>query len=283
MESTHEIESEFAKAASSVQSIRKLWQSRLNHGSEARAWKLVLTPEQPGRLIEPFSILAGAAVTFGETFLAQDIAREGQRAVDDFASENSGDHTSNVAALRMKLSHVIALAHARQGSTAAAIEELDRIERLTSGSMANPELVGLRARIHKDLALAQPAGSELRERWMRRAHELYRDGHQATLAINGGQETAAAAYLGINSAATAVWLGDTATATQMAGTVGQFSASGRADDYWRLATHAEALLIKAGSTKQSAHFSLLASKSSEADVGEISLPRGGRRSCYARP
>lgn len=244
MEITQEIEAQAKQASVSVQKIRRFWQSRPKDRSATGAWKVVRTEDPPGRLAEPFTILASQALAFGETFLAQDIAREGRQALDDFLAEESSAPPALVSTIRTKLSHTIALAHARQGATSAALEELDRLETAARESDSNPDLVGLRARIHKDLALAQPPESELRERWMRVSHELYRNGYETALGARDVAGNAAATYLGINAAATAVWLGETAQATELARAVGKMSGTGPADDYWRLATLGEALLIE---------------------------------------
>ena len=242
---TQDFESQAKQASVSVQRIRRFWQSRPNSRSAADAWTVVLSDGPPQRLAEPFTILASRALAFGETFLAQDIAREGRHALADFlAKETSSVPPALAFAIDTKLGHTIALAHARQGATMAALEELDRLEALAHESAGNPELVGLRARIHKDLALAQPATSVLRNRWLRQSHELYRDGYFAARAATDTDRQGAAAYLGINAAATAVWLGDAAQAAELARAVGKLCATGPDDDYWRLATLGEALLIE---------------------------------------
>lgn len=243
MDHDQDIELQAKRASGSVQKIRRLWQSRPKDRSTDGVWKMGYAGAASERIAEPFTVLASQALAFGETFLAHDIAREGQLALAHFLATGAGKETTASANVRAKLGHTVALALTRQGSTAEAILELDSLESNTGGA-SQLELVGLRARIHKDLALAQPHDSELRERWMRLSHELYRNGYDAALASTDDKARAAATYLGINAAATAVWLGETSLAAALAHSVHELSAAGADDDYWRLATLAEALLIQ---------------------------------------
>ncbi len=238
------IEAEARHASVSVQRIRRFWKDRPGERTSEDRWRPVFFPGPPGRLLEPFTILASQALAYGETFLAQDIAREGQRSLLHLSNAAPDLPKGALAATQAKLSHTIALAHARQGAMAAAIDELDRLEAAAHGASLNSDLVGLRARIYKDLALAQPAGSKQREHWMRQSHDLYRNGSLAAMSGPDSAESASAAYLGINAAATAVWLGEMDQARDLAFVVGKVCAIGGTDDYWRLATLGEARLIE---------------------------------------
>jgi Adenylate and Guanylate cyclase catalytic domain/MAP3K TRAFs-binding domain len=134
-----------------------------------------------------------------------------------------------------RLRQLLALALARSGATAAAI---DLLEQLHGEGDQGEETLGLLASAHKDLWSRADAPDE-RRRHLESAHSYYTEAHRHS----GG------AWSGINAATTALLLGRRADAEAIARNVRAqcLSAEGadplRGSDYWHLATIAEATLI----------------------------------------
>jgi class 3 adenylate cyclase len=225
----------------SVPEIRRVWQSRLNDYSEDTAWRsFVQTSREGTPLAERYANLAAQALSQGETFLAQDIAREGKHVLEKHVAGNRSVSSAETYPVRAQLTHSIALSHARQGLHDAALSEISRLERDYPESAHTPNLVGLRARIFKNLAQGS-ADSTNRIKWFERSHEAYLQGFDLARSTKREQD---ALYLGVNAAATAVWLDDYERAAELAREVDALASMASGNDYWKLATRGEAMLIQ---------------------------------------
>jgi hypothetical protein len=116
-------------------------------------------------------------------------------------------------------------------------EALAILEKIPTGRSDAAETLGLLARVWKDLA-AEAEEPEERERCFRESLRCYSEGFD--LAEKAG-DPGGAAYCGINAAAVAVWLGETASALDFAGKSSAYSESD--SSYYGIATRAEAALI----------------------------------------
>ena len=230
-------------AVASPEAICRFWQRNISNAGRqvlARAsWAPEFGPEgEHSALDEPYTVLAAGALRFGEAFLALDIAAEGRIALDTLRQKPSLSEMQSrlVQDAADRLGHVEALALARTGSTVVAQE---RLARLFERDQANPEIVGALARTFKDFALGADVSPELRRRHLEQANQLYLDGYR--------RSQPPSAYLGINAAATTLWLGAREQAAALAAeTEGLCRSSLAADpgEYWALATLAEALLLQ---------------------------------------
>src|SRR5262249_7703778 len=121
--------------------------------------------DQKPCLDEPFSILARAALEFGESFLSLDIAETGIRSLK---LRPDAQQPAVVTAL-CQLGHCKALALLRTGATRAAHQLL---KELYTRNRDDIEVVAALARTYKDLAFlsgdGQPNTPDLE-----RSHELY--------------------------------------------------------------------------------------------------------------
>ncbi len=108
--------------------IRKLWRS----GPEDRppAWRpsIYHGADEETCLDDPFSILSRAALEFGESFLALDIAETGIRALKGLKEAQQPVVLRSIS----RLGHCKALALARTGSTSAANQLLQELYELDS-------------------------------------------------------------------------------------------------------------------------------------------------------
>ena len=188
--------------------------------------------------MSPYTALAGAALRDGEAFLALDIAQEGS-AVLGAMLRRPVSRESEARAVQRALSHlghIEALALARTGSTATAQE---RLGRLYAQDKDNPEIAGALARTFKDFAMEAGRGADTRRAHLERAHRLYLDGYR--------RSRPRSAFLGINAAATTLWLGARADAAALARELEDLcraELTARPGDYWALATLAEASLLQ---------------------------------------
>jgi class 3 adenylate cyclase len=141
----------------------------------------------------------------------------------------------------IRLRQLRGLALARSGALYRANEELQtlREEGCTDG-----ETLGLLARTHKDLALAEAQGPS-RDRHLAAAFEIYSDGYRESLERG---VVADGYYTGINAATMALLRGDTRRARNIATQVEKLckqaiGAGDSGDSYWPQATLAEVALI----------------------------------------
>jgi len=161
---------------------------------------------------------------------ATKLARDANRAGEHFLAIDIADAVSQVAGDRtpIALRQAQALALARIGSSGRALKILTE---LGGEKATDAETLGLTARIYKELGL-NPENSEKRDEWLHQAQHLYQL----------GLERAGSSYCGINAAALSVLLGNFDEASQLAAlTLRQTSQN---DDYYDLATRAEAALIQ---------------------------------------
>jgi hypothetical protein len=166
---------------------------------------------------------------------AAKLAREANRAGENFLAIEIAETVSNVAGDRtpVSLRQAQALALARTGSVDRALQILHELggERAT-----DPETLGLTARIYKELSAATSDPAKRKE-LLSQAQHLYQL----------GLETAGNAYCGINAATLAVLLDRFDEATRLATLTLKQESQG--DDYYDLATRAEAALIQKNETE----------------------------------
>jgi class 3 adenylate cyclase len=230
-------------AVASPEAICRLWQRNISHAGRlvlARAsWTPEFVPAGNGwELDQPYTVLAAGALRFGEAFLALDIAAEGRFALDSLRQKPALSETQTRLAQDAadRLGHVEALALARTGSTSVAQE---RLARLFERDKANPEVVGALARTFKDFAVGADMPSDLQRRHLEQANQLYLEGYR--------RSQPPSVYLGINAAATSLWLGEREKAAALAAETESLCRATLAADpeeYWTLATLAEALLLQ---------------------------------------
>ena len=141
----------------------------------------------------------------------------------------------------IRLRQLRGLALARSGALYRANEELQalREEGCTDG-----ETLGLLARTHKDLALAEARGAR-RDRHLAAAFDIYSDGYRESLERG---VVADGYYTGINAATMALLRGDTERAREIATQVEELCQQAigdrdSGDTYWPQATLAEVALI----------------------------------------
>jgi len=178
-------------------------------------------------LDEPYTLLAQAALRFGETFLALDIVKVGCAVLEE-AGRNKN---INVQDAMIQLIHVKALALARLGSLIEAHELLENATR----ECESTEIAAGMARTLKDLSFLSP-DEPSRIAKLRKSNELYLESY-----IRRPD-----AFTGINAAATALWLGEIETARSLAREVRELCQTilqSNPDDVWSSATLAESLLI----------------------------------------
>lgn len=170
-----------------------------------------------------------------------------------------------------RLRQLQALALARSGDTRRANEVLSA---LAKSGVEDPETLGLLARTHKDLALAEADGA-VRMSHLQAGFVLYNEAYQ-----RARQERAASAawYTGINAAAMAALRGDLVTARRIAGEVRELCGSADATDesasarYWREATLGEASLILGDAAAATAHYGEAVSRAGRR-FGDLSSTR----------
>src|ERR1051326_2190820 len=226
-------------AIGSPKLIRKLWQSGLD--GKPPAWVPGLSRDETGEtsLDDPYSILASAAVEFGESFLALDIAEAGIRAL---TSHPAAPEPAVLKSVR-KLGHSKALALLRTGAIATA---QDLLQDLYERDRSDLEIAAALARTYKDLGFLADTPA-LRKRHLERSHSLYFAAFRATGDV----------FPGINAAATALWLGRRKPAAVIADDVARRCAAklkSKPADYWLTATLAEAQLILGRTKEASRHF-----------------------------
>ena len=141
----------------------------------------------------------------------------------------------------VRLRQLRGLALARSGALYRANEEL---QTLREAGCTDGETLGLLARTHKDLALAETRGAS-RDRHLAAAYEIYSDGYRESLERG---VVADGYYTGINAATMALLRGDNhrarAIATQVEELCKQAIGNGDSgDNYWAQATLAEVALI----------------------------------------
>ena len=236
-------------AAVSPQAVRRLWQATTDGPGTKRLVRAQWVPtfvrgDGEARVVdEPYTLLAGAALRFGEAFLALDIAREGGAALETaLRPQATGeDEARALHGALSQLGHVEALVLARTGSTAAAQE---RLGEFLAQDRDNPEITGALARTCKDFAVGAAHGSDLCRNYLRQSHHLYLDGYR--------RSRPRSPYLGINAAATALWLGEHAQSAALAHEVENICRAELIADpsgYWPLATMAEAYLLAGQPTR----------------------------------
>jgi hypothetical protein len=158
----------------------------------------------------------------------RDVVRAAERggellAAVDLAERGLAEHPGDVW-----LAHRAVLALARAGSTAEAAR---RFEAYGLGEREEEDVAALRARIAKDVALAETGPA--RARAAARSAELY----GAIFARTGGY------YPGVNAATLSLLAGDAATARSLAADVLDRLAADGDDSYYAAATEAEAQLL----------------------------------------
>ena len=215
-------------AAESPVKIRRFWNSGTEHRPPEWPIEADAGPDGRARLDEPYTILAQAANEFGESFLVLEITETGTSALKRLGR----DAEPAVRQALQKLGHARALALLRTGLITAGQELLQQLFEL---ARQDPEIIGALARTWKDLAFLEDSASG-RKRCLEKSHELYREAYEATKGI----------FPGINTAATALWLGKAELAVRLAREVAENCRKQlaiRPQDYWALATHAEGRLI----------------------------------------
>jgi class 3 adenylate cyclase len=215
-------------ATDSPVQIRKLWRS----GPEEKPpeWRPSGHQGADGQpcLDDPFSILSRAALEFGESFLALDIAETGIRAL----KSQKGAQQSVVLRSLSRLGHCKALALLRTGSTTAASQLL---EELYQNDREDVEVAGALARTYKDFAFLED-NSAAKIANFERSHNLYYAAYNA----------AGDFFPGINAAATALWLGKRELAERLAHQIAAgclTKLESRPSDFWLTVTLAESQLI----------------------------------------
>ena len=154
-------------------------------------------------------VAARDALARGDVFTAYDLATE--------AAEQDGE-----------LAYIEVRALAGMGDWQGALR---RYEEAGVGARGDVDSLALRGRILKDAAFAAPAAE--RQAWFAQAAGAYGAVHAA----KGDY------YSAINAAATAALAGDTAQARRFAEIAHQGAREAAVQDYWALATAAEALLL----------------------------------------
>jgi hypothetical protein len=233
---------ELMPALKSVRGIRRFWYARFE-------WfpRLVAQYQQgddsDDRL--PFSKdssiytrLAKAATQLGENLIALEIASEGSESLETAFRQKFPEIVKNQ---QIDLAREQAIALSRLGS----IREAQKILRdLLAIRAEDDKSLSALGRTYKDLAkFPGPA----REKFLARSRACYLQAY----AVNGEY------YPAINACTLSLWLNDRAAARRLAGEVKQLcleSLASNPDDYWALASMAEAELVLS------------------ADVGEITQP-----------
>lgn len=139
----------------------------------------------------------------------------------------------------LRLQQLMLLAMSRQRDYAAAIAQVDR---LMKSNGEDEETMGIAAGLYKRLWNQDRKATD----WLAKAQKLYR---------NGWNKSKQNAYLGINAATTALWLGKPDESQQLAGKIDQLLRSRAAQlqqsgfphvrpDYWTQVSLAEALLLE---------------------------------------
>jgi class 3 adenylate cyclase len=210
--------------AGSPQKLHQIWKC----GSQPWTPDFVLSEEGGQELDEPYTVLARAALQFGETFLALDIAKAGISALERLPHQrNAAVHEAI-----FWLKHVKALSLARLGSVAEAHELLKQLAKEDE----SPEILAAMARTFKDLSFLS-ADQSSKTDCLAKSHEIYLKSYRND----------PIAFTGINAAATALWLGNPELAKSLAGEVREIcEADLRSDpgNVWSAASLAESLLLE---------------------------------------
>lgn len=166
-----------------------------------------------------------------------------------------------------RLRQLLALALARSGAPDAAAKIL---RQLLSETPDDEETLGLLARTCKDNWQATLDAQKKTEA-LRESHLLYRKGYESAVAKNSAD---GALYAGINAATTALLLGESAFASELAEKVADICRSkpDTDSDYWALATLGECAVI-AGQLDQAAHHYSAAVALAEGNYADIASTR----------
>jgi adenylate cyclase len=161
---------------------------------------------------------------------AAKLARDANRAGEHFLAIEIAEAVSEVAGkhIPIALRQAQALALAKIGSSEGALQILTE---LGGERASDAETLGLAAGIYKELGTAATDRAKAKE-WLSQAQNLYQL----------GLERAGSAYCGINAATLAVLLDDFEEASRLAKLTLQ--QKGQDDEYYDLATRAEAALIQ---------------------------------------
>jgi class 3 adenylate cyclase/tetratricopeptide (TPR) repeat protein len=220
-------------ATGSVRQIRKFWTDRAEWEAELAVdfKNQSLSANGPGfqMAASVYTKLTKAATRFGENLLALEIAVEGRRTLLGPFDELYPEITSREL---QALDYQRAIALSRLGS----IGEAQRVLRtLLQCQPNNPDALSALGRTYKDLGLAALDPVQRSEMW-----EKSRRFYLQAFAITGDY------YPAINACTVALWLRDYKEAWDLARRVGQICApiiEKSPDDYWALATRAEADLV----------------------------------------
>lgn len=149
----------------------------------------------------------------------------------------------------VRLRQLLSLSLARSGAPASAAR---RLKKLVDEGHEDEETLGLLARTCKDLWEAEPDPSK-RQVHLRESYRLYRRGFDHAMATNSAE---GAIYAGINAATTALLLGESDTAAEIANQVADICQNkpDAESDYWAMATLGECALITGRLDDASIHY-----------------------------
>ena len=211
-------------AAQSPQKLHQIWKC----GNQPWTPDFVLSEEGGQELDEPYTVLARAALQFGETFLALDIAKAGIAALERLPYQRN----AAVYEAIFWLKHVKALSLARLGSVAEAHELLKQLAKEDE----SPEILAAMARTFKDLSFLS-ADQSSKTDYLAKSHEIYLKSYRND----------PIAFTGVNAAATALWLGNPDLSRSLAGEVRAICEAdlrSEPDNVWSAASLAESLLLE---------------------------------------
>ena len=233
---------ELMPALKSVRGIRRFWYARSEWFPRlVSEYQEVDRPDTMLRFSKEISVyarLAKAATQLGENLIALEIASEGS---DSLETAFRQKFPEIVTAQQIDLARERAIALSRLGS----IREAQKILRdLLAIRTDDDKSLSALGRTYKDLAkFPGPA----RKKFLERARAYYLQAY----AVNGEY------YPAVNACTLSLWLNDREAARRLAGEVKRLclnSLTSKPDDYWALASIAEAELVLS------------------ADVGEITRP-----------